>query len=122
PVLAKRTAPSGNGGWQKFEGRPPASPVQTPQSPRYSSGSTYSNQNRYTPPANVDRSSGYRGGYSNSPQSVRISPPMVRERPAAPRYESAPRPSGNSNSGGGSHGNSGGEGSSHSNSGGNSHG
>jgi len=84
----RSTAPTGNSGWQRFEGRPSTAPAQQQQqqqaSPRYSSP----NQSRYTPAPNVDRSNTYRGG-GNSPQSVRISPPMVRERSApAPRSES----------------------------------
>jgi hypothetical protein len=87
-----RMAPNSNGVRQGYEGRQSA-PAPQSNSPRYS-GNT--NQNRYTPPANVDRSGGYRGG--SSPQPVRISPPMVRERSAAPPARSESRPS---NSGGG---------------------
>jgi hypothetical protein len=95
-----RSAPDSSGGRQRLESRPPA--VSAPQyqaPPRYNGGS---NQNRYSPPANIDRGNSYRGGGSHEP--VRISPPMVRERSAPARSES--RPSGGNS--GGSRGDSGG--------------
>jgi hypothetical protein len=80
------------GSWGRF-GDPSARPAQTPQSngggwQRFSSGPVSNNNS----------------GYRSAPQSVRISPPMVRERSApAPRPSSGGGSGGSHSGGGGSH-------------------
>ncbi len=109
---ASQSAPGSNNGWRRFEGQQRSAPNRVTESPRV-------NEN----PRGNSNSFGRPGGdaYRNrAPESVRISPPVVRERPSmsrpeAPRQQSAPsfrssptprseapRPSFNSGGGGGS--------------------
>ena len=84
-----RPAANSQGGWQRFGSTGQASPSQGTPRPSYSS-----------PSQSAGRQFGNSGGSSAGQQSVRITPPVVRERSGGQTYgnQSAPRQSAPSNS------------------------
>jgi hypothetical protein len=107
PTIGGSRSDGGSNGWRRFG----ETPAQNPGGAnRGNSGAAGGWRGGGSSPQNSRPASGYGSGYNNgaqrpsAPQSVRISPPVARERQSAPSY-SAPRggghPSGGGHGGGG---------------------
>lgn len=103
PVTAP-AAPERSSGWQRFGEPRAATPVVAPRSV---SGAWSAPRPGYAQPAGAEYRPAPAASSSNRPQSIRVAPPVVRERPAsnsAPHQESGGHASHGGGGGGGSHG------------------